>query len=297
MKRRAFITQASLVVSATKLAKAREIDGQIEPIIVFEKPIQNLPYDVMGEHLAKMGVQGIEATIRKGGHIEPEHAESEVPRMVESLAKNDQKALIAATNVNEANKNTERFLKILKENGISRYRMGYYHYDLTQTPLIQLRENRDKLRDLAALNEELGVQALYQIHSGAKYAGSLSWDAALMFEGLNADYTAVAFDLRHIRAETGKSFDLALANLRPHIRSIYVKDALWTGDRADHLENVPLDTGMVNKGVFDKVRKGLGFVPYSLHMEWGESQLYPKQKAMEAVSLIARDVKILKSWI
>lgn len=272
--------------------------GEVEnPIVVFEKPIQNLSYDVIGEQLAKMGIQGIEATIRKGGHIDPAKAESEIPKMVASLAKNGQQALIAATNVNEASGETEKFLRTLKANGITRYRMEYYRYDLKKSPLEQLRENVAKLRDLAAMSAEIGVQALYQIHAGAKYAGSLSWDAAIMFEKIDPDHAAVAFDLRHVRADTGKSFDLALANLRPHIRSIFVKDALWTGDRTDQLQNVPLDSGMISKAVFEKVRKGLGPMPYSLHMEWGKTQLYPKNEAMDAVELIARDVKVLKSWI
>jgi len=267
------------------------------PIVVFEKPIQNLSYDVIGEELAKMGLQGIEATVRKGGHIDPKQAEAEVPKMVASLAKNGQKALIAATNVLEVNAETEKLLYILKANGIRHYRMDYYRYDLKKSPLAQLRENTAKLKDLAVMNKEIGVQSLYQIHSGHQYAGSLSWDAAIMFEKIDPDHAAVAFDLRHIRGETGNSFEMALANLRPHIRSIYVKDAIWGGERTNQLKNVPLDTGFVDKATFDMVREGLGVMPLSLHMEWGKSQLYPKDEVMEALKFIARDVKTLKSWL
>lgn len=267
------------------------------PIVIFEKPIQNLSYEVIGEELAKMGVQGIEATIRKGGHIEQDNAGEEIPKMVASLAQNGQKALIAATNVNEPNGENEKFLRILKANGITRYRMDYYRYDLKKSPLAQLRENTARLKDLAAMNKEIGMQSLYQIHSGSGNAGSLSWDAAIMFEGIDPDNAAVAFDLRHVRTDSGLSFDLALANLRPHIRSIYVKDALWGGERTNKLRNVPLDTGFVDRDTFNKVRKGLEPMPLSLHMEWGKTQLYPKEEAMEAVEFIARDVKTLKSWL
>lgn len=291
------ILQTGMVAAGLGLARGAGSGGEDYPIVVFEKPIQNLSYDVIGEELAKMGVQGIEATIRKGGHIDPKAAESEVPRMIASLAKNGQKPLIAATNVLEANAVTEKFLRILKENGILRYRMDYFRYDLKRSPLEQLRENTAKLKDLAAMNKELGLQSLYQIHSGYKYAGALSWDAAIMFEKINPDHAAVAFDLRHVRSESGKSFDLAVANLRPHIRSIYVKDAIWEGARTNSQKNVPLDTGFVDQATFDKVKKGLGGMPLSLHMEWGKTQLYPKDEAMEAVKMIARDAKVLKSWI
>ncbi|YCM45811.1 TIM barrel protein [Verrucomicrobiaceae bacterium 227] len=296
MNRRLFLTQSGLAAAGLGLAQGAQSDSQ-SPIIVFEKAVQNLSYDVIGEHLAKMGLQGVEATIRKGGHIEPKDAESEVPKMVASLAKNGQKALIAATSVLEVNAENEKFLRILKANGITRYRMNYYRYDLKRSPLAQMREHAAKLKDLAAMNQEIGVQSLYQIHSGSKLAGSLSWDAAIMFEGINPDHAAVAFDLRHVRMDTGISFDLALANLRPHIRSIYVKDARWVGERTNKWKSVPLDTGFVDEATFNKVRKGLGPMPLSLHMEWGKTQLYPKGEAMEAMALIARDAKTLRSWL
>ncbi|MEN8866174.1 MAG: hypothetical protein ABF381_11380, partial [Akkermansiaceae bacterium] len=108
------------------------------PIVIFEKPIQTLDYDRMGEELAKMGVQGIEATVRKGGHIEAKDAEIEVPKMVESLAKNGQKALIATCNVNSADEKNADFLRILKANGITRYRMDYFRYDLKKDLLPQV---------------------------------------------------------------------------------------------------------------------------------------------------------------
>ena len=296
MKRRAFITRSGLAAVGIGVARGEE-GGPNHPIVAFEKPIQNLSYEVIGEELSKMGLQGIEATIRKGGHIEQKDAETEVPKMVAALAKNGQKALIAATHVQDASPENEKFLRLLKANGITRYRMEYYRYDLKKSPLAQMREHTARLKDLAAMNKEIGVQSLYQIHSGRNLAGSLSWDAAMMFEGLDPRHTAIAFDLRHVRTDTGLSFDLALANLRPHIQSIYVKDAIWGGERTNKLTSVPLNDGFVDQATFDTVRKGLGPIPLSLHMEWGISQLYPKDKAMEAVELIARDAKTLKSWL
>ncbi len=119
--RRKFLAQSAATLAGVTAANAqRSKKTAASPIIVFEKPIQTLEYDRMGEILAKMGIQGIEATIRKGGHIAPEAAEEEVPKMVAALAKNGQKALIAATNVNEANAESEKFLRILKANGITR---------------------------------------------------------------------------------------------------------------------------------------------------------------------------------
>ncbi len=297
MNRRHFIAQTGLVAAGSGLAAGRNSKAKSWPIVIFEKPIQTLDYDRMGEELAKMGVQGIEATIRRGGHIEAKDAEKEVPKMVKSLAKNGQKALIATCNVSSADEKSADFLRILKENGITRYRMDYFRYDLKKDLLAQVVENTARLREVEAMNREIGVQALYQIHAGAKYAGALAWDAAMMFEKVNPDHAAIAFDLRHVKAGSGLSFPTALAAMKKHVRSIFVKDARWGGVRTASIKNVPLDTGIVNQKIFDDVRKGQEPMPLSLHMEWGKSPIYPKESVMEAVANVARDVKVLKSWL
>ncbi|MDA7917702.1 sugar phosphate isomerase/epimerase [bacterium] len=297
MRRRHFITQTGLASAGAGLAAGQSRKKKSWPIVIFEKPIQTLDYDRMGEELSKMGVQGIEATIRRGGHIEAKDAESEVPGMVKSLAKNGQKALIATCNVNLANEENAKFLRILKANGITRYRMDYFRYDLKKALLPQVAENTAKLREIEAMNREIGMQALYQIHAGAKYAGSLAWDAAMMFEKVNPDHAAIAFDLRHVKAGSGLSFPTALAAMRKHVRSIFVKDARWGGERTTSIKNVPLDTGIVNKKTFDEVRKGHVSMPLSLHMEWGKAPIYPKEIVMDAVAHVGRDVRVLKSWL
>lgn len=297
MKRRHFLAQSGLAAAGAGLVSADQTKASEWPVVVFEKPIQTLDYDRMGEELAKMGLQGIEATIRRGGHIDPKDAETEVPKMVASLAKNDHKAIIAACNVNSTDEKDANFLRILKANGITRYRMDYFRYDLKKDLLPQVKENTAKLKEIEAMNREIGVQALYQIHAGAKYAGSLAWDAAMMFDGVDPDHAAIAFDLRHIRAGSGLSFETALAAMRKHVRAIYVKDAKWGGERSDKIKNVPLDTGMVSQKTFQAVKKDHSPMPLSLHMEWGKSSIYPKNEVMEAVKNIARDAKVLKSWL
>ena len=92
-------------------------------------------------------------------------------------------------------------------------------------------------RDLAAMNKAIGIQGLYQNHSGGRYLGALAWDAAYMLDGIDPDVLGVALDLRHLRTDTGSSWKTAVQALRPHVRSIYVKDAIWSG-RSDKLENV-----------------------------------------------------------
>ncbi len=302
MQRRSFLVQGGAALSAAAFVKADHHGEKAEkrekwPIVAFEKPFQKLSYERIGEELAKLGLDGIEATIRKGGHIEAANAEEEVPRMVADLAKNGQKALIAATHVGEANEANEKFLRILKEHGIERYRMNYFRYDLKGDMLQQLRDYKTKAAELAALNKEIGIQGLYQLHSGARLVGGMSWDLAILLEDIDPKHLGVGFDLRHFRTDSGLSWKAALQTCRKHIQSIYVKDAKWVGERSDKLKACRLDTGFVNQGIFNEVRKGQPVMPISLHMEWGKANVYKKEHAMDAVRRLAIDAETLKSWI
>ncbi|MDB4313833.1 sugar phosphate isomerase/epimerase [Akkermansiaceae bacterium] len=300
MERRDFLLKSGAALAGIGAAQGQEKTGPRKkewPIVAFEKPFQALDYDRMGEELAKMGIQGIEATIRKGGHIEQKNAAEEVPKMVASLAKNGQKALLVASNVGEITPENEKFLLTLKSNGITRYRMNYYRYDLNGDMLQQVKDYTTKAKELAAFNRENGMQAIYQLHSGAKLLGGMSWDLALLLQDIDPQEIGIGYDLRHFRTDSGLSWKAALQVARKHIQAIYVKDAVWSGERSNKLKSVPLDTGFVDEATFKEVRKGQKPMPISVHMEWGKSSIYPKEIVMEAVANVAREVKTLKGWL
>lgn len=295
-ERRDFLKQ---VVAAGALAGvAGGADESVDdwPIVVFEKPVQALSYDEIGERLASMGVQGIEATIRKNGHIKPENAAKEIPGMLKSLKKAGLNTVIAATDVLDADGKTSEFLRVLKDHGITDYRMGHYRYDLKGNPMDQVEGFQERMLKVAELNDALGMQGLYQVHAGAALVGSMVWDVVGMMRDIDPDALGLAYDLRHTRTDAGTSWKQVAAIAKKHIRSIFIKDAKWEGDRSDQRINVPLDEGYVNREIFDHTRRGLKPMPLSLHMEWGEKQIYPRETASEAWEMIERDVKVLRTW-
>jgi sugar phosphate isomerase/epimerase len=298
INRRRFIQQAGVACAAGSLLKAEDsVPAEPEwPIVLFEKPVQNLSYEEIADEVAKMGAQGLEATIRSKGHILPENAARELPALVKTLEAAGLTTIIAASSIIRADDKTSDYLKTLRDNGITQYRTNYYRYSKNGNPMAEVKRFHEQAKALADLNAELGMQALYQIHSGGRFAGSLLWDAALIFENINPDHFAVAYDLRHSKTDCGLSWEVSAQVIRDHIRSIYVKDARWGGDRSDKLKSCPLDTGFVSQEMFDFVREGRDSMPLSLHMEWGDHSLYPKESAREAWPLIRKDMEVLKKW-
>jgi sugar phosphate isomerase/epimerase len=275
--------------------------GNPWPIGIFEKPFEGLSFDQLADAMQQIGADGIEATIRKGGHIEPNKAAEQVPELVEALGKKQKRIVIAATSIAVADAAAEDQLRILSENGITHYRMAHYRYEFGKPMMDQLREFAAQAKDLAAMSKSLGIQGLYQTHSGSTkkggYLGSLGMDLATALEGVDPDGLGVAFDTRHVRKDTGSSWRTALAALKSHIRSIYVKDGVWRGNRSTSYADVPLDTGFVTEEFFDEVRRDLPAMPLSIHMEWLGYRVFPKDEIPDAIYACRLDTRVLRKWI
>mgnify|MGYP002628198234 CR=1 FL=1 len=137
MNRRTF-TQTSLLAGAatpffsSNLRAQSPSDDQPKQrqVCAFIKFIQTLSYDELGKTMVEAGFDGIEATVRKGGIIEPASAGEELPRLAEAMAKHGCKITLMATDINRADQAlTEKVLRAAVAAGVKTYRTAYYQYD------------------------------------------------------------------------------------------------------------------------------------------------------------------------
>ena len=204
MNRRTFIT-SSIVTSIPAIA-ALGAHRERNPFCVFTKPFQSLSYDELADVVADLGLDGIEGTVRPGGHVTPVQVPDELPKMVEALRKRKLDLTIMASGINNADdKLNIQQLQVAAKLGVKRYRMGYYKYDLKRPIAKQLDELRPTLKNLVALNKELGIQAIYQNHSGINYVGAPLWDLYELFDGLDSKHLALGLDMAHLTAEGSRS--------------------------------------------------------------------------------------------
>jgi sugar phosphate isomerase/epimerase len=141
------------------------------------KFLQELPAEKLAATIAQLGFDGIEATVRNQGQVLPERVEDDLPPLVEALRKHNLEVTVMTSNVDRAdNPVHEKVLRTASGLGVKRYRMGYFKYDLSKPVLPQLNQFKPILKDLAALNRELGMQAVYQNHAGTNYVGAGLWD-------------------------------------------------------------------------------------------------------------------------
>lgn len=292
--RRQFLKQAAGAAAVASLSTvpnsvfAQETSSEPK-ICVFTKFLQDLSYEDLARTIRELGFDGVEATVRKKGHVLPERVEEDLPKMMNAFKKEGLEVLAMATDVKGADELSERVLKTAAGLGVKWYRMGFYKYDPDRHILEQLDEIKPKLADLAALNKDLGVQGLYQNHSDKKYVGATLWDLHRLIHDLPIEQIGSAFDIRHTTIEAGLSWPVLYDVMRPHIGAIFVKDFQWDGKKAKH---VPLGTGRVDPKFFELVKKSDYKGPYSLHVE------YLGKEGTEAnVAALRRDLAKLKSWL
>ncbi|NLT69855.1 MAG: sugar phosphate isomerase/epimerase [Verrucomicrobiaceae bacterium] len=233
----------------------------------FTKPLQHLPYAEMAKTLAAMGFDGIEGAVRPKGHVLPERVEEDLPKLTDALKAHSLRFTVMTTAINEvsAEQATETILRTAAANGVKRYRMGYYRYDLKKPIRAQLDEFRAQLKDLVAFSSELGIKPIYQNHSGTNYFGAPVWDLAEVFEDYSPDEIGVAFDIGHATVEGGRAWPLHFAVIRPYIDTIYVKEPSWHNNT---LGWGPVGEGAVDKRFYQLLRESDFTGPVSLHVEY-----------------------------
>lgn len=190
---------------------------------------------------------------------------------------------------------TEAVLRTAAKLGIKRYRMLYYKYDLTKPIWPQLDELKPKLRDLIALSKEIGIQPLFQNHSGKDYVAAPIWDMYGLMREYPADQFGFAFDILHATVEGGLSWPIDASLVADHVGAVYFKDFKWVGRK---IETCPLGEGQVDGLQFSKMllkRQYAG--PVSLHVEYLKGD--PKDPAVlkEFRAAHLRDVKLLNDWM
>lgn len=282
---------AGLSVSNSALALPhRPLDN---PLCVFTKPFCHLPFDELGRRIAALGFDGLEAPIRKGGHVEPNEVPDRLPDLVATLQRHQLVISIMASDINDASDPlTESVLRTAADLGVRYYRMKYFKYDESKPIRPQLLDFRKQLIDLAAMNSELGVTALYQNHAGRNYFGAGLWDLHIALQDISPDAVGVAYDIRHATAEAGLSWPVNLRLLLPHVRAVYVKDFQWGPQK---VQNVPLGTGRVSDTFFDILRKAQFNGPVSLHEEYLDHR--DPRLVDEHCRAISEDLSQLRKWL
>ncbi|MBG88789.1 MAG: hypothetical protein CMO80_18070 [Verrucomicrobiales bacterium] len=293
MQRRQFLSSLAATAFAGGGLNAETKRAKRNELALFEKPLQSLSYDELAETVAEMGFDGIEATVRNKGHILPDQAEDELPKMVDALKKHGLRIQVMATSVSSPDDPTSaKLLRVAAKLGITRYRLAGTGYKSDRPILEQLNDLKALWKELAAFNRELGITGVYQNHAGSKNVGGPIWDLKYLLHGIEPSELGIAYDIRHAMVEGSSAWPISFRLIQPHIQAVYVKDFVFRDGRA---VNVPMGDGHVGKRFYETLRKVGYHGPISLHVPHVKAN--SPESARRAIPAIAKDLAILKKLV
>ncbi|QJE98699.1 sugar phosphate isomerase/epimerase family protein [Luteolibacter luteus] len=295
MDRRNFIARTALAVSSSIAAPALAAESATagsRPYFAFTKTLEKLPFDELATKIAALGVAGLEAPIRKGGHIEPNEAGEKLPLFVEALKKHNLKLGILTTDIVKADKESEQLLRTAAGLGVKQYRLGPYFYDLKKPIAPQVANVAAALKDLAAMNKDIGMQAQFQNHRGNNRVGSPIWDVLEAMEGIDPAQLGLAFDFAHATVEGVNAWELNLRRAAPQVVAVYFKDYQLSGSEQTPC---PLGEGAVGPRSAKVVKEILPpNTPISLHVEYIPDGKDRTERTLEAMK---KDFATLDKWL
>ncbi len=266
------LSRRSLLAGAALLASAAEGQRPATKVAIFSKHLQFLQGEALPRGAAVIGFDGIDITVRKGGHVEPERVRQDLPALVKTIRAQGLEVPMITTDIVDADTPfAEDMVATAAGLGIPYYRFGGFKYTAEPYPL-QLAAFRPRLVKLAALNARHRACAMYHTHSGAGVVGASIWDLHIIMQDIDPAQVGVNYDVAHATIEGGlggwiNSFKIT----GPHLRGIAVKDFEWAKDTkgAWQPEWKPLGTGMVHMAEFLQMVKAAGFHgPLQQHFEY-----------------------------
>ena len=294
--RRQFLGHAAMTASMAALApKVLSAEGTTAPrfpIIAFSKPFQKLGPAETAELVANVGWDGVEMPVRKGGQVLPEKVEEDLPKFVEALRARGRELTIATTDVTSVTPLNEKVLRMVSKLGIKSYRLGNFTYAKDRPIPEQLSEVTERLRDVAALNKQLGLKAGFQNHSGESRVGAAIWDIFAAIKETDPKAMGFCFDIGHATIEGGMAWPTNFRLAEPRLTAVFVKDFYWQkSGRAWRATWCPLGEGMVDRKFFTMLKSTPYQGPICQHHEY---ELGDHQKM---IAQFKKDLVVLRDWL
>lgn len=268
--RRAMLAGAAALtgLQATQAQTTRKLK-----LAIFSKHLQFLQREELAQGAAGIGFDGVDITVRKGGHVEPERVARDLPPLVASIRSAGLAVpMITADIVDASTPFAEDILRTMAKLGIRNYRWGGFRYAADRPYAAQLDQMRERSSKLAALNARYDACAMYHTHSGVGQVGASIWDLYVILKDLDPNRVSVNYDIGHATIEGGLGGWIASFQIiRPHLRGIAVKDFAWGKDAKGtwRAQWQPIDEGMVQfRQFFAMVAKSDFSGPLQLHFEY-----------------------------
>jgi len=279
----------SPLFNAFSNTETKTSNSQAIKIVLFSKCLQNLDWQELAQACKECGLDGVDLTVRDGGHVIPEKIEVDLPKVVDTFHKTNLEVSMLTTRLLSADDPfAESILKTAGALNIPYVRIGYHKYSANLDMQEQIQKVKKDLQTLTALAEKYKVVLGYHNHSGFDTFGGPVWDLLSVFQAINSPFLGSNFDIGHAKAEGfNGAWKTNTVAILPWIRMIAVKDFILKNHK---VEWVPLGTGCVPvKEMLEIIiKKGNFNGPISIHTEY---KIKTQAEALEYVKTSTQKIR------
>jgi len=267
-------------------------------LCLFSKHLPGMKWTELARTVKSLGFDGVDLTVRTGGHVKPEQAKTDLPEAVTSIRSEGLEVPMITTELLAATPLAEAILSTAGRLGIPFFKPGYYRYKFVDVRS-ELEEAGRDFRSLVQLAEQSGIQAGY--HNHADYLGAPVWDMARIMDTLDPKWAGYYFDVCHAVTEGGGAgWKIAFNLAAPRVKMIAVKDFHWekTASRGWRRRICPLGEGMVDWKSYLRLLAQSGFAgPVSLHIEYDIEGSTPAAQQENTIAAARRDLAFLRDGL
>ncbi len=260
---------------------------------MFSKHLAELGWTDLGTAVRQAGFDGVDLTVRPGGHVLPARVTEDLPRAVAAIRDAGSQVAMLTTGLTRPDDPAARatFAGGAARSGVPRLKAGYYRYAFADVRR-ELAEATTAFHALVGMAAEAGVVLAYHNHSG-DYVGATGVGRAAMIEGQPPTATGLYFDVRHATVEGGLGgWRAAIQMAAPHLRMLAIKDFYWEkgANGRWRVVDCPVGDGMVDWKAFGAELRAAKFSgPMSLHVEYEPGGRTPVEKTERMLEAVVRD--------
>jgi sugar phosphate isomerase/epimerase len=271
--------------------------------VLFTDNLADLTVAQACESAKAAGFDGLDLTLRPGGHVRPEAAEvglSEAKRVADAAGVVIPMVSTAVTDVDSPH--AESIFAAAAHYGARLVKLGYWEYRPFGTLAAQVDEARARLGRLVALGRKYHVLPCIHCHSGRLIAsgGPMLY---LVLKGFRPGEVGAYVDPMHMTIEGGRAgWEMGLDLVVPWLALVGVKNFRWSpadrdrhGQRRWKWEYCPLADGMAPLPEFFAYLRRLEYDgTVSLHSEYKGETSFRRLTTPELLAQSAADLRYLK---
>lgn len=275
-------------------------------LVMFSKHLAPLSIEQAATTAGEMGFEGLDLTVRPGGHVDPASVREQLPQACETVRSLGYDVPMITTGIVSADEPyAADIMQTAGECGIKDLKLGYWRYEGFGNMRRQVEEAKEALDGIGELAARYGVRANLHIHSGP----FVTADAAVVWQllhGRDPEVVGAYIDPGHMAAEGGISgWEIGMDLLTPWINLVAIKDMAWVhehdealGKQRWHTKLVPLPEGLVPWPTVFAHLRDIGFDgTVSLHSEYQGSHSWRDLTLEELLEQTRLDLDYIKSVI